>query len=266
MSHLFGPREMVVLTVLAEMYAAPMDRVAAMLRVSTKSAYRYASKWRAAQMISKYRMRPVPGPAWVVPSRIAVESLLPFYARFWTPSPKMAAHVTTVLDVRLALVGLDLERWISERQLRAEQPRPKQGTPRGHVHDGRYYRADGSLWAVEVELTPKSDTAAVRAVAAAKAAAAEGGCATVIYYCKTEWTDANGTLIRRSEEIREVIKRAAQRCAHTEGPPIRVADLSEVLPDSAEPAQAGPKRSGLTVIRGGADSGIADTAVGEVVS
>lgn len=227
---------MAVLTVLAEMYGAPLDRVAVMLGVSIKNVYRHTAKWRAAHMISGLKIRPVPGPTWAFPTRAAVEALLPFYARFWTPSPKMAAHVTTVLDVRLALVGMELDRWISERQLRAEQERPKAGTARGHVHDGRYYKTDGSLWAVEVELTAKNAAAARAAVVRAKHAAV--GCEGLIYYCRTG-------------EIRTVITEAARFAADAvDGPPIRVADLAEVL--APKPAETGPVRPGLTVIEGGA--------------
>ncbi|WP_141718113.1 hypothetical protein [Nocardia altamirensis] len=254
-SQLIGPRDMRVLTILAEMYGAPMDRVASMLGVSIKSAYRYTAKWRAAHLVSNLKMRPVPGPTWVFLTRAAVEALLPFYARFWTPSPKMAAHVVTVLDVRLALVGQDLNLWISERQLRAEQDRPKAGGRRGHVHDGRYYRPDGSLWAVEVELTAKNDAAAKLAVARAKEAARIGGCEKVIYYCRTP-------------EIRAVIKKAALATQAVDGPPIRVADLSEVLPDkTAKATESGPVRPGLTVIEGGAsDHGVPDASTGKAVS
>lgn len=155
-SHRLGPVDMTVLTILAEQYGAPLDRVAAMLGASMKNTYRKTAKWRAAHMVSSLRVRPVPGPSWVFPTRAAVEALLPFYAKYWTPSPKMAAHVTAVLDVRLALVGMDLERWISERELRSQLGPTKAGVSRPHVHDGRFLDSEGRWWAVEVEtpLTP----------------------------------------------------------------------------------------------------------------
>ncbi|PXX52299.1 hypothetical protein DFR70_13331 [Nocardia tenerifensis] len=265
-NRLMGPRDLTALTITAEMYAAPADRVARMLGLtSTNDVYRYLRKWRRAHLIVDERYRPVPGPTWAVPTRTAVEAFLPFYARFWSPTPKMAAHVTTVLDVRLALVGLDLERWISERQLRSEQGRPVPGRPRGHVHDGRFYRGDGSLWAVEVELTAKNATAARSAVVAAKQAAAAGGCDGLIYYCKTEWLDAGGEVIRHSDHIKTVITEAARYAASAvEGPPIRVADLGAVLPKAS--AATSTTRPGLMVIEGGAsDHGDPDAAAGEAV-
>ncbi|CAM4521429.1 hypothetical protein NONI108955_41925 [Nocardia ninae] len=267
-SRILNPRDMVVLTVLAEMYGASLDRVARMLGLSMQSAYRYTAKWRAAHLISDLKMRPVPGPMWVFPTRTALEAVLPFYTKFWTPTPKMAAHVATVLDVRLALVGLDLDRWISERQLRAAQTRPALGTLRGHVHDGRFYKADGSLWAVEVELTAKNATAARSAVVRAKQAAAAGGCDGLIYYCKNEWLDARRQPIRHSDEIRNVITQAARYAADAvEGPPIRVADLSDVLKPSKQDTGTGLVRPGLTVIEGGAsDHGDPDALHGEAVS
>ncbi|MFC9898536.1 hypothetical protein ACFVMC_33000 [Nocardia sp. NPDC127579] len=228
-----NPRDMVVLTILALMYGAPMDRVASMLGVSTKSAYRITAKWRAAHMISDLRIRPVLGPTWVFPTRSASEALMGISARYWTPTPKMAAHVTTVLDLRMALVGLDLDRWISERELRAQVGPVKAGQLRPHIHDGRFYDDQGKLWAVEAELTPKNDAQAKIAVAKAKTAAAQADCAGLIYYCK-------------GAAVRSVITAAAQACAGIEGPAIRVADIEQVLTPRTE------HRPGLRVIEGGA--------------
>src|SRR5262245_4099789 len=133
-----GPRDMVGLTVLAEHYGAPVNLVAEMLGVSTWRAYEIVRRWRGAGMASNRDVRPVPGPSWVFPTRSAAELLLGFPVQPWKPTPKMANHVTTVLRVRLALVGVDLDRWICERRLRSESGTPERGRPRGHIHDGRY--------------------------------------------------------------------------------------------------------------------------------
>ncbi|WP_280431560.1 hypothetical protein [Nocardia brasiliensis] len=264
-----SPRDMVVLTVVAEMYGAPLDRVAAMLGVSMPSTYRCVSRWRNAGMASKLRVRPVPGPAWVFTTRSATEALLDIPARYWTPTPKMAAHVTTTLDLRVALTGLDLERWISERELRSQVGRVKEGQTKPHIHDGRFYDDQGRLWAVEVELTAKNLAQAKVAVAKAKQAAKLADCAGIIYYCKTEWTDSRGQLVRRSDEITNVIREAVHATAQVEGPPVRIADIDKVL-GAHRAAVAAESRPGLRVIEGGAsdhvDQDDADGSAGVVVS
>ncbi|MEU1527728.1 hypothetical protein ABZ413_36605 [Nocardia rhamnosiphila] len=246
--HLLSPRDMVVLTVLAEHYGAPLDLVARMLGVSLPSAYRIVRKWRGAHMVSNLKIRPVPGPTWVFPTKSAVEALLPFWARYWTPTPKMAAHVVTVLEARLALVGLDLDRWISERELRAQLGPAKPGEPRPHVHDGRWLDSAGDWRAVEIELTVKGPQVAKAAVARAKKAA-HGVCAGITYYCADpEITDRYGNPTgQRSDEIRNLIRAAARETASVEGPSVRVAGLSELLPDRGSAV-----RPGLMVIAGGA--------------
>ncbi|WP_370011686.1 hypothetical protein [Nocardia cyriacigeorgica] len=262
-NHRLSPRDMNVLTVLAEHYGAPLDRVAEMLGVKMPSAYRTVAKWRAAHMVSHLKVRPVPGPTWVFPTRAATEALLPFWARYWTPTPKMAAHVLAVLDVRLALVGLDLDRWTSERELRAQLGQVKAGEARPHVHDGRWIDTKGELRALEVELTPKTPSAAKLAVAKAKKAAADAGCVGITYYCADpEIRDKHGNLTgRRSDEIRNIILDAARATAAVDGPSVRVAGLSELL---YKPSADTADRPGLKVIAGGAaDHG---TQAGKAVS
>ncbi|WP_157172033.1 hypothetical protein [Nocardia higoensis] len=227
-----SPRDMTVLTVLAEMYGAPLDLVARMLGTSRSRTYKVAARWADAEMVSPVRVTPVPGPAWVFPTRTAVEALTGRPARAWVPTPKMAAHVRAVLELRLALVDLDLDRWISERALRAEVGPTKAGTPRPHIHDGRYITGSGELRAVEVELTPKNLTAAKSALAQSVQAARTAGCDGVTYYC-------------RSQAVKNVIRTAAGALDLSDGPKVRLADLDEVLASSAP-------RPGLRVIEGGA--------------
>ena len=50
--HRLGPKDMAVLTVLAEMYRAPMDRVAGMLENRLTNAYRQVAIWRSMRMVS----------------------------------------------------------------------------------------------------------------------------------------------------------------------------------------------------------------------
>jgi hypothetical protein len=237
-----GPRDMQSLTVIAEHYGTPLDVVAAMHGVSMRSAYRMAQRWREARYIADLGCRPVPGPTWVVPTRWAAEALLGFPARYWAPTPKMAGHVTTVLRVRLALVGLDSERWISERELRHEIGPTKPGSPRPHIHDGRFYDSEGRLWAVEVELTAKNLAAAKVSVAKAHQAAEAAGCEGLTYYC-------------RGERVKNVIREAAKRVDTSDGPRMRLADLDKLL---TQPAAVNSRPS-LRLVVGGTSLGDPDS-------
>ncbi|MFR9774183.1 hypothetical protein [Nocardia sp. SC052] len=256
-----SPRDMRVVTILAEMYGAPMDRVAGMLGVQLTSAYRTVAKWRATHLVSGMKVRPVAGHTWVFPTRSATEAILPYYAKYWTPSPKMAAHVTAVLDVRLALTGQDLDRWIPERQLRAELGMARPGEQRQHVHDGRFYDSEGRLWAVEVELTAKNLAAAKISVAKALHAARKANCAGVMYFCRTVERDRDGRIVRRTDEIRNVIATAVKAVRQAEDPVVRAAILEEVLGTNAETTPA-VARPGLSLIEGGASDRINQAALG----
>ncbi|WP_054813385.1 hypothetical protein [Nocardia arizonensis] len=246
-----SPRDMVLLTILVEMYGAPVDLVTSMLGLSQRRTYYVLAKWTAAQMISPHRVKPVAGPAWVYPTRAAGEALTGRRMRAWMPTPKMAAHVRTVLEVRLALVGLDLDRWLSERAMRSEQPPTRVDVPRVHVHDGRYLTASGDWWAVEVELSPKDIRAAKTAVARAVQVAKSADCAGLTYYY-------------RGKPVENVIRSAAEGLA-LDGLRLRLADVDELLAKSPFSAA----RPGFRVIAGGASdheiSKVADRNTGKGV-
>ncbi|MEV6659472.1 hypothetical protein [Nocardia fluminea] len=236
-------REMVLLTVLSDMYGAPLDLVAQMLGVSESRAYRIVRKLRKTRMVSELGMRPVPGPSWITPTRSTADALLGRSTKYWMPSPKMAAHTRTVLEVRLALVGMDLDRWISERQLRSEIPMAMPGETRPHIHDGRYINTNGELIAVEVELTAKNLRAAKSAIAQAVQSARAAECAGLTYYY-------------RGAGVKSVITKAAKElrdAGHFEnaGLRMRLADVDAELLNKTKPA-ASDLRPGLRVIAGGA--------------
>ncbi|WP_069166341.1 hypothetical protein [Nocardia altamirensis] len=238
MSVQFSPRDMVALTVLAEMYGAPIELVAQMLGVSRSRAYRIVARWVAGRMVSDNRVRPVSGSAWVYPTRSAAEALLGRPVRFWVPTPKMAAHTRAVLELRLAVTGMDLDRWTSERQLRSEVGLLRAGQPRPHIHDGRYITGTGDLWAVEVELTAKSIGAARNSVAQAWQVAARAQCAGLTFYC-------------RGEATKTVIRTVAAGLDLSGGPKLTLTDLDDVLAKKAAESLPAP-RPGLRVIAGGA--------------
>ncbi|WP_280450165.1 hypothetical protein [Nocardia brasiliensis] len=238
MSYRLSPRDMAGLTILAENYGAQIDVVAEMLRVSISRAYRITAKWTAAGMISEKRLRPVLGPSWIFPTRSAAEALLGRPVRYWVPTPKMAAHTRAVLELRLALTGMDLDRWTSERQLRSEVGLLKAGQLRPHIHDGRYLTSGGELWAVEVELTAKSIGAARNSVAQAWQTAQRAECAGLTFYC-------------RGEAVKNVIRTVAAGLNLSDGPTLTLTDLDDVL--AKKRAKSVPAlRPGLRVIAGGA--------------
>ncbi|WP_227984542.1 hypothetical protein [Nocardia spumae] len=239
MTYRLSPRDMAGTTILAEMYGAPMDVVAQMLGVSLNRAYRITAKWEAAHLISANRARPVPGPSWIFPTKSAAEALLGRPVRYWVPTPKMAAHVKAVFQLRLALTGMDLERWTSERLLHAEVGVTPAGQSRPHIHDGRYITSAGELWAVEVELTPKSLAAARRSVLQARQVAQRAECAGLTYYC-------------RGEAVKNVIRTAAASLDMSDGWKPRLADLDEFLAKDQAESFSPASRPGLRVIAGGA--------------
>ncbi|MCX4094835.1 hypothetical protein [Nocardia sp. alder85J] len=234
-----GPRDMHVLTILAEMYGAPLDLVVQMLGVSQSRAYRIVAKWVEAHMVPAHRVRPVPGSSWVYPSRTACEVLLDRPVRYWVPTPKMAAHTRAVLELRLALTSMDLERWISERALRAEVGVVHAGQSRPHIHDGRYLTGAGEWWAVEVELTAKSAAAARSAVFQALQVAQRADCAGLTYFY-------------RGDAVNNVIRTAAAGLDLSSGPKLTVRDLDERLAEARTETSSPAARPGLRVITGGA--------------
>ncbi|MFD4432070.1 hypothetical protein [Nocardia sp. NPDC058497] len=239
MSIRLSPRDMVGLTILAEMYGAPMDVVGEMLGVSSSRTYRIVSKWAAAGMISDRRPRPVLGPSWIFPTKSTAEALLGRPVRYWVPTPKMAAHTKAVFQLRLALTGMDLDRWISERVLRGEVGMVQAGQSRPHIHDGRYYTTAGDLWAVEVELTAKSIAVARSSVFQALRVAKAAECVGLRYYC-------------RGEAVKTVIRTAASGLNADDLPQLRLVDLDEFLASQKAESSSSDLRPGLRVIAGGA--------------
>ena len=233
------PRDMLAMTVLAEHYGAPTDLIAEMLGVSIWRAYELVRRWRETGMASSLDVRPVPGPRWIFPTRSAAEILLGFPVQPWKPTPKMANHVTTVLRVRLALVGMDLDRWVSERRLRSESGAVERGQAREHIHDGRYLNEDDQLVAVEVELSKKSPRNALVAMQAAYRAAELAECEKLTYYCGDD--DVRKSVIDTAEKVMGLMRRSKV------GTQLSVASVDKLLANP--PAKPRP---GLRLIDGGA--------------
>lgn len=160
-------RQMMAVTVLADMYGLQIDVLALFLGIHNHSAYRLVRQLRSERLVLpeliEGRART---PKWVVPTRQATASYLGWMpAVQWRPPAKDAEHYRAVAQARIMLVGTDLDAWVSERRLRhdaeieARHSRNRGYRSTGHIHDGRFLGVVAGTygwWALEVELTVKS--------------------------------------------------------------------------------------------------------------
>lgn len=233
MSIRLSPRDMWAVSWLAEQYGAPMNVVADLLGSSETNAYRVVSRWRAAGLVVRKAIRPVPGPQWVIPTADAATSLLGFYVQTWIPRPKDSRHLELTARTRLALAGREVggeDGWVSERVLRRSDAQRATGFggQRPHLHDGQWTDGLGRLHAIEVELTRKSSTDARRAVGAAFTAAKTAGAHSLIYYTATD-------------EVRDRVITAAQAVLKpaSDDPEFVVKDLNQLLNPQTQPGKGG---------------------------
>ncbi len=144
-----------------EHYGAPVDLLAAVLRVEETRLPAITARWRRAGYAATGRLGP--GPAWCWLTRDGMTATGLRYPAL-RPSLGRLAHIRAVLAARLWLtdgpVWSDGQAWWhSERRLRADLPAAGRG---GHVPDAEIHWPSiagspyaGQVWAVEVELTPK---------------------------------------------------------------------------------------------------------------
>lgn len=147
-------RDVAFLEFMAHQYGMPMDLVAQAAGVSMPRTYALVSRWKRAGWVKTGKVDA--GPTWVWPTKSTARQYLGWDAAEWTPRATTTQHVRAVAAVRLHQVGLDLERWISERTLRHEGGYRVKGQTEPHLPDGVEILADGRRVLVEVELTAKS--------------------------------------------------------------------------------------------------------------
>lgn len=236
-------RDMRGATIVAEHYGAPLDWVARILETSIENTRRITKRWRESGLMDPTVSKPVPGHSWIYPTTASAEALLGHPVRHWRPRPMMAAHNLAVLQLRLALVGPELGRWVSERTLRYEAGSAARGQRRLHVHDGHFITDSGRPWAVEVELTRKPSMAAKTAVFGAYQAALSADAAGLTYYC-------------RGAAVKKAVQEARNALTTVPSCTLRVADLDEdaLAPAFPELFPAGGSRPGLTLIAGGSSA------------
>jgi len=146
----------------AEHYAIPYDLAAAALRVQPARLRGILARWRKAGFAATGRVDAGPAWCWLTPAGMAATGL-----HYPTGRPSLArlAHIRAVLAARMWLEASPTFRqgrpwWHSERRIRAALPK---GPAAGHVPDAEVHWPSlpdlpygGQVWALEVELTPKS--------------------------------------------------------------------------------------------------------------
>ena len=145
-----------------EHYGAPYDLLAEALRVAPGRVSDMVARWRKAGYVAAHRLGP--GPAWCWLTRDGMTATGLGYPAT-RPTLGRLAHIRAVLAARLWLARNPAWEqgqpwWHSERRLRAHNPAAGRG---GHVPDAEIHWPSiagspyaGQVWAVEVELTPKS--------------------------------------------------------------------------------------------------------------
>jgi hypothetical protein len=157
----------------AEMYGVQVDQLAALLRLTDRSAAALVRRWVSRGVASTAVLSP--GPPWVW---LTTAGLRAVGARYPAGTPALArlAHIRAVTAVRLALESVAVYRdggahWRSERHLRARlggRIRAAEHLPDAEVHwpdapaAGPPPAWAGECWAIEAEITPKT---AVRTIA-----------------------------------------------------------------------------------------------------
>ncbi|MGW4121887.1 hypothetical protein [Nocardia sp. NPDC004711] len=168
-------RKATALTLLAQHGGIQLDLLGLFLELERPHVYVLVRQLREEKLVRPLE-RVQAGAKWVVATPATASRFLGWSVQNWRPSLGRAEHHRAVAQARLMLVGMDLQAWVSERELwhRAQrssyQSRSKRtefATGRAHIHDGLFFgqfRDVSGWWAVEVELTRKSPIAMDRAL------------------------------------------------------------------------------------------------------
>ena len=145
-----------------EHFGAPFDLLAAALRVEPERLSALTARWRRAGFAATGRLGPGPKWCWLTRDGMTATGL---GFRAGPPALGRLAHVRAILAARLWMEASPAWHdgrpwWHSERRLLAGQPAADRAEhlPDAEIHwpslDGSPYA--GQIWAIEVELTPKS--------------------------------------------------------------------------------------------------------------
>jgi hypothetical protein len=145
-----------------EHFGAPFDLLATALGVEPERLSTLTARWRRAGFAATGRLGPGPKWCWLTRDGMTATGL---GFRAGPPALGRLAHVRAILAARLWIEASPAWRdgrpwWHSERRLLAGQPAADRAEhlPDAEIHwpslDGSPYA--GQIWAIEVELTPKS--------------------------------------------------------------------------------------------------------------
>src|SRR5690349_14406144 len=145
-----------------EHFGAPFDLLATALGVEPERLSTLTTRWRRAGFAATGRLGPGPKWCWLTRDGMTATGL---GFRAGPPALARLAHVRAILAARLWMEASPAWRdgrpwWHSERRLLAGQPAADRAEhlPDAEIHwpslDGSPYA--GQIWAIEVELTPKS--------------------------------------------------------------------------------------------------------------
>jgi hypothetical protein len=160
-------RDLIVLLWIAQQYGARLDQVQALLSrmpgrggkpvspsgLTLSAVLQVVDRWVTLGLV-EYKRIYNDEPGWVWLTSYALRLLqLPY--TMLTPADSTLSHLYNINRVRLDLEGRHPEyQWISERTLRAAQPRRAEGTVLPHLPDAQVRTP--KLVAVEIERSPKS--------------------------------------------------------------------------------------------------------------
>ena len=149
-------REIDALVLCAEHCGIPYDLLAPMLDVPAARVGRIVGRWCDLGWAAAGRLGDGPDWCWLLPAGMR---LIDSPYRAAAPNPARLAHSRAVLAVRLRFAA---SAWYRLSQAHWRPEREIVGSSRGpHVADGEIWWTDGGrfsgqVWAIEVELTPKS--------------------------------------------------------------------------------------------------------------
>ncbi len=164
---LITARDRVVLTWIAQQYAARLDQVRALLNrapgrggkalspggLTLSAVLQVIGRWVDLGLVSYERVYQRE-PGWISLTALGLRRLQLPYAAL-APAYSTLAHLYEINRVRLDLEDRHPEyRWVSERTLRTRQPRRQEGITPPHVPDAQVWQPKAI--ALEVERSPKS--------------------------------------------------------------------------------------------------------------
>jgi hypothetical protein len=164
---LVKPRDVIVLLWIAQQYATRLDQLQELLNcmpgkggrqisptgLTLSAVFQVVNRWVTLGLVEYKRIyHDEPGWVWRTPHGLSMLQLP--YARL-SPKESTFPHLYHINRVRLELERRHPEyHWVSERTLRAKQPKREEGVRVAHIADAYVYTP--KLVTVEVERSPKS--------------------------------------------------------------------------------------------------------------